>query len=136
MKTTLIAPCGINCALCSAYRREKNSCKGCLIDSGENITHIKTCRIKFCENQNKSGRKFCYKCKKFPCARIKHLDKRYSSKYHLSVIENLEYIKKKGIREFVKQQKKEWLCSKCKNDYICCHKGSCFGCGHVKWRKS
>ncbi len=84
---------------------------------------------------NKSGRKFCSKCSKFPCARIRHLDKRYRSKYHLSVIENLQNIEKLGLREFVKQQEKEWTCPKCRKDLICCHHGDCFGCGFVKYGK-
>lgn len=133
MKTKLIAPCGINCALCGAFRREKNRCPGCLDPKGNsNLKHLSTCSIKFCENMNKTGHKLCSNCDKFPCARIKQLDKRYRTKYHLSVIENLENIKKLGLREFVKQQEKEWTCPKCKKDLICCHSGKCFGCGYMR----
>ena len=32
MKTTLIAPCGMNCRLCLAYIRDKKACPGCLGD--------------------------------------------------------------------------------------------------------
>ncbi len=28
-KTTLIAPYGMNCAICMAFLREKNHCNGC-----------------------------------------------------------------------------------------------------------
>ncbi|MDD5456566.1 MAG: hypothetical protein PHV30_05985 [Candidatus Margulisbacteria bacterium] len=29
MKPALIAPCGMNCAICLGYLREKNKCPGC-----------------------------------------------------------------------------------------------------------
>ena len=29
IKTRLIAPCGMNCAVCLGYLREKNKCPGC-----------------------------------------------------------------------------------------------------------
>lgn len=38
----MIAPCGVNCIVCSAYLRDKNSCAGCRA-SNELITR-KSCR--------------------------------------------------------------------------------------------
>ena len=37
--------------------------------------------------------RYCYECDGFPCARVKRLDKRYRTKYEMSMIENLEYIR-------------------------------------------
>jgi len=53
----------------------------------------------------KTKSKFCFECEKFPCLRIKQLDKRYRTKYNMSVLENLENIKKLGVREFVQNEK-------------------------------
>jgi hypothetical protein len=36
------------------------------------------------------------------------LDKRYRTKYGMSMIENLEFIDKKGIRKFLKNEEGKW----------------------------
>lgn len=132
MISSSVAPCGINCKLCSAFRRERNKCPGCLSDDpNPDLKHLSTCKIKFCKEKGDVAT-LCYECKKFPCVLIKHLDKRYSTKHHLSVIENLNFIKEHGRIEFEKWQNEKWLCPKCKKDLICCHKKTCFGCGFEK----
>jgi uncharacterized radical SAM superfamily Fe-S cluster-containing enzyme len=40
---SLIAPCGMNCSICSAYLREKNKCPGCRL---MNIEYCKKCIIR------------------------------------------------------------------------------------------
>lgn len=114
MKSKLIAPCGMNCAICLGYLRDKNTCPGCrLIDSKQARTRLR-CRIRLCKNQ----KKYCYSCKIFPCARMKHLDKRYRTRYGMSMINNLEYIKKNGINKFIKKEEKRWLR---KSGVLCVH---------------
>jgi len=77
MKTTLIAPCGINCAICLAYLRERDHCPGCRApDDGKKPSCIR-CGLKTCDSVQGTGRKYCFECESFPCARLKHLDKRY-----------------------------------------------------------
>lgn len=118
----------MNCALCLAYQREKNYCPGCREVNKDRFKHRRTCIIKNCEYFKKSKEKFCNdKCKKYPCRRLKNLDKRYRTKYHMSMLENLEDIKKLGIRQFVKNEKKRWKCEQCGN-LICVHRG-CLRCG-------
>ena len=111
MKTDLIAPCGMNCSLCMAYLRDKNRCPGCRNIGNENEPKTRTqCIIKNCDQLKKNNRKFCSdKCEKFPCKRLKNLDKRYKNKYDMSMIENLESIKKLGIRKFIEKEKKRWI---------------------------
>jgi rubrerythrin len=75
---------------------------------------------------NKTG--FCYECGDFPCGRLRHLDKRYQTKYHMSMIENLENIGKSGMRRFLKSEKAKWTCPFC-GGTICVHRGSCSVCG-------
>ncbi len=127
----LIAPCGMNCGICSAYLREKNKCPGCREDDTDKAITVLRCRIKSCENIQDDKLKFCFKCENYPCARMKHLDKRYRTKYKMSMIENLENIKQSGIRQFVNNEKIRWACSKC-GGTINVHKGYCYSCGKKK----
>lgn len=122
----LIAPCGMNCGVCMAYLREKNHCPSCNYPDDDKSVSVLRCIIKNCETIKKV--KFCYKCEKYPCTRLKNLDKRYRTKYHMSMIENLENIKKLGIRQFVKNEQVRWRCPKCGGN-ICVHRGYCFDCG-------
>jgi hypothetical protein len=128
-KSTLIAPCGMNCALCLGYQREKNHCNGCRNE--ENVKYktkgCANCIIKNCDLLKSTSSGFCYECDKFPCKRLKDLDKRYRTKYSMSMLENLEDIKKEGLEEFVKQQNIKWKCSGC-NRLICVHRGFCLSC--------
>ena len=88
MKAGLIAPCGMNCSLCVAYLRDKNQCPGCRsIDSGKTSEYRKNCIIKNCDQLKKNNWKYCSdKCEKFPCKRLKNLDKRYRNKYEMSMV--------------------------------------------------
>jgi len=61
---------------------------------------------------------------------LKHLDKRYRTKYYMSMIENLESIEKIGVKKFVLNEKKRWKCPGC-NGVICVHKGKCLKCGKL-----
>jgi hypothetical protein len=111
MEERLIAPCGMNCRLCIAYQfREKDLnkqgfhkkyCPGC-IPREENCTHMG----EQCALLRKGTVRFCYECKDFPCKRLQSLDKRYRTKYHMSMIENLEFIKEHGLEAFLKKKRK------------------------------
>ena len=127
MKTQPIAACGVNCTVCYAYLRDKNKCPGC---QGSNINkpkHCINCSIVNCEFLSETTSKFCYECKKFPCRRIKQLDKRYNTKYNTSLIENLEFIMENGVHEFLTRENIKWKCSKCGRT-ICMHTGLCQKC--------
>ena len=132
MEETSIAPCGMNCSLCVAFQfREKDVnkkgfhkkyCPGC-IPRGEHCTHMGD----RCELLGKGHVRFCFECDVFPCARLKTLDRRYRTKYHMSMIENLEFIKEHGIERFLEQEEEEWRCPEC-GEVICCHNGLCLNC--------
>jgi len=128
MKSSLIAPCGMNCSICMAYLRDKNRCPGCRFFNKREPVTIAKCKIKNCTTFKRSKSKFCFKCKVYPCDNLKHLDKRYRTKYNMSMIENLENIKKNGIRDFIKNEKLRWSCSQCGGP-ICVHRGYCYICG-------
>lgn len=128
MTENLIAPCGMNCSLCLGYQREKNKCPGCRkVDAYESSCGRK-CIIRSCQILKEKKMTFCSdKCEKYPCKRLKDLDKRYRTKYRMSMVENLEEIKKLGIKKFLENQKKKWTCKKC-DGLLCVHRDFCLNC--------
>jgi hypothetical protein len=124
----LIAPCGMNCGVCLAYLRKTSKCPGCNGEVSNKLASRVNCIIRTCETIKVSESKFCYECEKYPCTRLRQLDKRYRTKYAMSMIENLESIKKIGLTAFVKNEEKRWHCIKC-GGAICVHRGYCLDCG-------
>ncbi len=131
MDESKIAPCGMNCGLCISKQSKKYNlnnkgfkktyCSGCL-SSG-----IK-CNLKhYCDRLDRGLLRYCYECNQYPCSKLKALDKRYRTKYHMSMLENLEFIKAHGIQEFLKKEQDKWQCPKC-GRLICCHNGLCLSC--------
>ncbi|WKY44392.1 hypothetical protein Q5O14_17560 [Eubacteriaceae bacterium ES2] len=80
-----------------------------------------------CELLATGSVRFCFECENFPCKRLKALDKRYRTKYHMSMIDNLEFIQTHGIEKFLEKEKKKWRCPEC-GGLICCHNGLCLNC--------
>ncbi len=124
----LIAPCGMNCGICIGHLREKNKCAGCNIESENKPNYCKKCTIKNCEYLLTSKSGFCFDCPVYPCTRLKQLDKRYRTKYRMSMIENLNNINSSGIEEFLNQENKKWACPKC-NARLSAHRENCLECG-------
>lgn len=132
MDEKLIAPCGMNCGLCISYLAMKNNlkkkgfhkkyCKGCLPE-------VKKCSIlkEQCDLLRSGEVRFCYECTTFPCERLKRLDKRYRAKYHMSMMDNLVFIKDYGIEKFLEKEQNKWSCKEC-GEPICCHNGLCLQC--------
>jgi len=125
-KLSDIAPCGMNCRLCIGYVRSKNKCDGCLTP---NTKCSKQCTLRFC---TKRKGKYCdHTCLSFPCQRLKNLDKRYRTKYGMSMLENLKQIEMVGIRQFVRNENARWACTVC-GELICVHRPSCLKCGTIR----
>lgn len=122
-----IAPCGMNCGVCMAFLRKKNTCSGCRVKSLDKPNYCVNCVVVNCQYLAKTKSGFCYECEKFPCRRIKQLDKRYSTKYGMSMIDNLVFIENNGIREFLKWQTKKYKCPKC-GTRISTHRWECPEC--------
>lgn len=123
-----LAPCGINCGTCRAYLRTRNKCSGCMSPEGSNISHCINCNIRNCELLNKTDLKFCFQCDQFPCPRIKHIDKRYRTKYKTGLIQNLRIIKETGVKAYLLNEADRWTCSSC-GTALCVHQDSCLKCG-------
>ena len=135
----LIAPCGMNCGICSAYLayahdlRSKGIkatyCTGC-IDRDKKCAFVK----KRCDLLMNNEVRFCYECDGFPCDRLQKLDRGYRTKYGMSMIGNLESIRDNGIDAFLAQQSEKYKCPTC-GGVICVHNGKCYNCQRVEsWR--
>ncbi len=110
----LIAPCGMNCAICKAYLREHNPCHGCReAEQNKPVTRA-NCRLRTC---TKRIGNFC-DCAEFPCDRLKHLDHRYRTRYGISEIENLKFIHEHGIGRFLDSERQKWISGK---GILCVH---------------
>ncbi|MHC1771177.1 MAG: DUF3795 domain-containing protein [Flexilinea sp.] len=123
----MIAACGMNCGICIAYLREKKPCSGCNGTNVNKTLHCIQCVIKNCQLISESKNGFCYECSKFPCLRLQQLDKRYRTKYNMSMIDNLNMIKSDGMQKFLENEKKRWTCTNC-GGVICVHKSFCISC--------
>lgn len=140
MNEELIAPCGMNCALCVSYQFgqgdlnkqgfNRRYCPGCR-PRGKNCTFM----AQHCKRLRKGTVRYCYLCPAFPCKRLKDLDKRYSTKYGMSMIDNLRYIKEHGIEAFLLKEQDKWKCPSC-GATICCHSHSCLSCDIASLRNS
>lgn len=127
MNNLSIAPCGVICDLCIGFQRSKNQCAGCN-QKGEKRHRCTVCSIKFCDEKKGPPESFCFECEKFPCRRLKNLDKRYTTKYGESPIENLNKIDSIGKDAFLAHEKAKWTCASC-GQLLCVHRGVCIICG-------
>lgn len=128
MNNLSVAPCGIICDICLGFQRDKNKCVGCR-SIGNKPNHCKVCRIKLCGEKNANEQMLCYECQKFPCRRIKDLDKRYTTKYGESPIQNLVRIQENGIKQFIEIEKEKWKCKIC-GELLCVHREVCLNCNN------
>jgi hypothetical protein len=138
MTKELVAPCGMNCALCITYLAMKYDAK----PKGVKVPYCKGCRPrgkmcafikKKCTLLKKDNNISCYQCKKFPCKNLKHLDDKYKIKYKTSLIENNQSIKKVGMEKFLKAQAKKSRCPRC-GGTLSVHNNACFVCD-LDWIK-
>ena len=124
----LIAPCGMNCGLCIGFLREKKPCGGCFKMDDKNKPKVcRSCKISNCNFLAETESGFCYDCEKFPCIRLNNLDKRYRTKYGMSMIENLLFIKNHGLDEFLKNEETKWKCKIC-GAGLSVHRNFCLNC--------
>ncbi len=133
MTAELVAPCGMNCAVCSAYlcyqlpeRNGKPKCQGCR-PRGKMCAFIK----RDCPPLRNGEYAFCFECATFPCEHLQKLDKRYRARYHTSFIENLGVIKARGMAAFLEEQRERHRCPAC-GGVVCVHDDKCYRCGSVR----
>ncbi|HXX54594.1 MAG TPA: DUF3795 domain-containing protein [Methanoregula sp.] len=129
----LVAPCGINCAVCSAYLARQHDlrkhgirmpyCAGCRARN-------KQCALlkKRCARIGEGSLRFCSGCPDFPCRQLAGLDRRYRDRYGLSPLANLAVIRDNGTAAFMDREEARWRCPSC-GGTVSCHHGTCFDCG-------
>ncbi len=127
IKPEHIAPCGMNCALCQAFQRQKRTCPGCSGDDTNKPRSCRSCIIRNCPTIQKNSSHFCYECEEMPCKRLKQLDTRYRTKYGMSMIANLTEIQEKGIDAFLLHQTEIYTCQTC-GKLLCVHGSRCLTC--------
>jgi len=67
----------------------------------------------------------------FPCKNITTLDTRYRTKYRMSMVENLQELKEKGMEIFLENQEWKYQCSQC-GGIISVHDRKYYACGHIE----
>ncbi len=122
-----IAPCGITCAACRAHLRQRKPCPGCRFDGPGKPAHCQNCKIEACTAAQ--GIQFCFACPTFPCDWIKHIDKRYRLRYHLSLEDQLIHLKAVGPARYLSEETARWTCPDC-GGVICLHDQFCSECGN------
>jgi hypothetical protein len=127
---SMIAPCGMNCGTCIAYMRPKNRCPGCWNEDKSKHKECAQCIIKNCSLLGETDSKFCYDCPKYPCLRLKQLDKRYRMKYRTGFLDNLMIIKHNGIDYFLAFETVRRKCPGCQST-LSVHKDHCLVCRKV-----
>src|SRR5512140_3537381 len=105
-QSQLIAPCGINCAVCAAHLRTRNVCPGCRANGADKpVTRIQR-KMKASGKARGNDAKFCCQCEEIPCDRLALQDKRYRTRYRMSPIEELQRLKEAGVRRFLAEKRK------------------------------
>lgn len=127
LSATGLAPCGLHCELCLGFQREKNRCGGCKGD-GEKPAYCGRCSIRNCPEKMGDPLKLCDTCRKYPCRRLKDLDRRYRTRYGESLAANFEAIATSGLNAFLKDASAHWSCPAC-GSLLCVHRPSCPACG-------
>lgn len=129
----MIAPCGLNCALCGQALKEENPCPGCLgPDENKPAYCSSVCKIVACEKRRRLPDVYCDGCPAYPCEQVMEKEMRYANAYPMveSPIGNLAYIRTKGMDAFLERERARWTCPAC-GGVVCVHTGLCAGCGRA-----
>ncbi len=131
MKRELVASCGMNCNLCSwVLDPGKPGCAGCR-PRGRGCVHKKG----LCRKLAKGEIDFCYQCDQFPCASLLLVEKRYVHAHNYSFVENLNFIRRRGMPAFLEREIKRYTCPSC-GKLLTVHSDICPHCGQRHNRRN
>lgn len=126
----MIAPCGLDCTICSQAQVEGNPRLGCNGPDENKLEFcVKRCGIILCQKRRENGYKYCDECPDYPCEDVMEKETRYTSQYPLkeSPLENLRMIRERGMEAFLERERQQWTCKKCGKP-VSVHTGLCSGC--------
>ena len=123
---SILSTCGVNCLACSAHLSLKDPCPGCRA-SDEEITRksCRDCMKKKCAFEQ--GYNWCFECGRFPCSKVRSLNKRYLRNYNVDLIQNGADAKQ-DMQTFLHQQKLRFTCTVC-GGIVDQHRCRCSECG-------
>jgi hypothetical protein len=108
MDAELVAPCGMNCALCAGYLASSSG----VPKKGGKVSRCAGCRPrdkqcafirKRCVRLARKEIDFCFECGEMPCPDLLRMDNLYRTKYGMSLVSNLEFLRAKGMTAFLRR---------------------------------
>ncbi|MBR1627828.1 MAG: DUF3795 domain-containing protein [Lachnospiraceae bacterium] len=130
-RAEMVAPCGLDCNICSQALLNFNPCPGCNgSDEHKPEFCARYCGIILCEKRRANGWQFCDACPDYPCEDVMEKENRYTTQYphRESPLENLRMIRERGMDVFLKQQECKWTCKNCGRPFSV-HDRNCPCCG-------
>ena len=107
-KSDMIAPCGLDCNICSLALIENDPCQGCNgPDDHKPEFCARYCGIILCRKRRENGYRFCDEC---------------------SPLENLRMIREEGMDAFLAYERQHWTCPNCGRPFSV-HDRNCPHCG-------
>ncbi len=81
-KANMVAPCGLDCNICSQALIEDDPCQGCNgPDDHKPEFCAMHCGIVLCEKRRKNGYKYCDECPDYPCEDVIEKENRQNLQY-------------------------------------------------------
>lgn len=130
----LAGPCGLYCGTCRHYlartkgllkeKHLKDGCRGCRIQDKKCAWVKRDCAL-----LRKKQITFCFECEDFPCANLEKLNQRHLREENISLIDNLQRIKKVGAVQWLREQEETWKCPQC-GGLLCVTDKECYDCGY------
>ncbi len=122
----LAAVCGLYCEACSWFiattedqerlkklavqlhlSAEESKCYGCRSD--KRLPYCEKCKMFACAAER--GIAFCSQCEEYPCDELKQFQS--AMPHRIDLWENLERIKSKGYKQWLKEIRKDYTCPRC-----------------------
>lgn len=125
----MLAPCGVNCMVCYKHvsvKKHAKSCDGCKKGDDGKPGHCRKCKIKNCVGEKNLSH--CFACQNFPCTLVKNLERSYTRRYGVSIINNGRSAKASGLSSFMAAERLKWECLDCGGAFSQ-HDGICSECG-------
>ena len=92
MDRNMIAPCGLNCAVCSEALRKDSPCVGCRNEGYKGEYCANLCKIVKCEIRKTLHDGVCDKCPQYPCREIVDKECWYANAYPMNSCKEKRFV--------------------------------------------